>query len=391
MHVRFPGKTRGRRGMSFAMLANMFTVLLGFAGRCIDVGVVALSRDQLQTVADAAALAGARQLADPKRVSPTYSLTTAEGLARTRVIAIAKANTTLGQAGVVLDNPTNDPSGDVVLGYKDTTVKNSALVTAPSPSTMENSVQVNARRDATHGGLIPAFFSKALGFSDSSLAIKSTATAQLYSVQGFKTAPTGLRTTLIPIALNVTTWNAMIARQTTDNYTYNSPSTVSTGGDGIYESSLYPSGSGAGNFGKINIGAPNNGVPFIADQITNGVKTDDLAVSGLGSGGYLTVSPAVSMGGTPGISLGLKTALTSLIGKTVMVPLYDPVNSGGNGANFVYSIVGFAPVVVLNITFQGVNTQMIVQPSLITDPFAVLGQAQSSWSAGGIVRLQISQ
>src|SRR5205823_2679010 len=127
---------------------------------------------------------------------------------------------------------------------------------------------------------------------------------------------------MIPIALSLTTYNAMLSQLTTDNYTFK-PKTaqVVSGPDGLYESSLYPAGSGAGNWGTLRVGVNNNGTPTLAGQIQNGLTTNDIGAS---FGCSMQLSPTVQASGNPGLSLGLKPALQSLVGKTVIVAIYDP-------------------------------------------------------------------
>jgi hypothetical protein len=193
---------------------------------------------------------------------------------------------------------------------------------------------------------------------------------------------------MIPIALSSTTYDAMLSKLTTDNYTFKPKTAQVLGGpDGLYESSLYPVSSGAGNWGTLRVGVNNNGTPTLASQIQKGLTTDDIRAS---FGCSMQLNPTLQSPGNPGVSLGLKPALQSLVGKTVIVPIYDPARTTGTGANLQYTIVKFAAVAVLYTYFNGVHSGVIVQPVLTSDTTAVLGPAQSSWTTGGIVRLHLS-
>jgi hypothetical protein len=382
----------GKRGLCFAILAVLTPALIAFVGLCIDIGVLALANAHLKTVADAAALAGAKQLNDPARLASNFNITGDLSRARNRAIAIGGANKVLSDAAVLLDNPDNSSGGDILIGYKNMAASGSALDTTPASKSLYNTVQVTARRDSDHGGMVPAFFSRALGFSGTSVSVTSMATVQNYAIQGFKCTPPETHTHLIPIALSLTTYNAMLAGLTTDNYTWKN-GTVHPGGDGIYESSLYPVSSGPGNWGTLLIGVSSNGTSTLAPQIQYGVTTDQIATASptgcslqLGSG-----TSVLQLTGNPGVSLGLKPALTSMIGQVVVVPVYDPAQSGGSGSNFVYGIVKFAAVAVLDTDFNGSDSEVYVQPALVTDSTAILGSPQPSWASGGIVRLRLTQ
>src|SRR4051794_34427379 len=98
---------RWRRGLCFALLAVLMPVILAFTGLCIDIGVLALGNAQLKTVADAAALAGAKQLNAPPRLAPNFSIGDNVSKARRRSIAIGQANKVLGDPAVILDNSNN--------------------------------------------------------------------------------------------------------------------------------------------------------------------------------------------------------------------------------------------------------------------------------------------
>jgi Flp pilus assembly protein TadG len=388
MHTDVFSKRRARRGLAIALVALLLPVILGVLGLCIDTGVLIVARAHLVTAADAGALAGAYQLNDPGRIAPNFDLSNDIAAARAQALAIGQANTVLGKKAVLNDNPSNDPAGDVVIGYVDVTTPHTQLVTgSASPSTF-NSVQVRAQRTGDHGGLVPSFFSKVIGFGDRSLVVQSTATVQNYAINGFRCSPSGLYTKMIPIALSSTTYNAMLSKSTTDNYTFKPKTAQVLGGpDGLYESSLYPVSSGAGNWGTLRVGVNNNGTPTLASQIQKGLTTDDIRA---GFGCSMQLNPTLQSPGNPGVSLGLKPALQSLVGKTVIVPIYDPARTTGTGANLQYTIVKFAAVAVLYTYFNGVHSGVIVQPVLTSDTTAVLGPAQSSWTTGGIVRLHLS-
>lgn len=62
------------RGSALILVALALTVLVGFAGLAVDAGRLYIERQRLQTIADAAALAGARQLPDSRQQAATTAL-----------------------------------------------------------------------------------------------------------------------------------------------------------------------------------------------------------------------------------------------------------------------------------------------------------------------------
>ena len=380
-----------RRGNTLAILAILLPVLIGFVALSADVAVTAATRAQLQTVADAAALAGADQLATSNRLKQGYVPTTEAAQAQSQAQATGQANRALDRAAVVLTNANNDPSGDIVLGTLDPTVKGSTLVVTAQPTATTNSVQVTARRDPNHGGIVPSFFAQVLGIGGTPVAVQATATAQNFAINGFKTVA-GHNAPLIPIALDLTTYQGMIGGKTADQYAVN-PTTgaVTSGADGISESNLYPVGSGPGNWGTVRIGTSNNSTSFLTGQLQNGVSPADLSAF---PGGAIQLGPTtgtIALGGNPGLSLGIKNTLLGLVGKTVVIPIYDPNQSGGNGSNYNYTIVAFEPVVVVDAYFYGANRGMIVQPAFIDDPTILTSSPQSSFASGGVIRTFLSR
>src|SRR4051794_4520625 len=153
------------RGTILVLSAILLVALMGFVALAIDLGMMAAARAQLQTVADAAALAGARQLASDRRISTSIAdLAPEMSAARAKAIAIGQSNSVLNQAAVVKDNPDNTSSGDVVIGYLDPKNASSAFSTAAAQTSF-NSVRVTAIRSSDHVGVVPALFSGVLGFS----------------------------------------------------------------------------------------------------------------------------------------------------------------------------------------------------------------------------------
>jgi hypothetical protein len=122
-----------RRGIAFIWAAIVILVIALLVGLTLDTARACLVLHQLQNAADAAALAGARTVKHP------------DSTARQDAINTAHLNFADNEAVIVLDNPTNDPNGDVVLGRWIWQTR-TFIPTTIGPT----AVKVVARRTAAH-------------------------------------------------------------------------------------------------------------------------------------------------------------------------------------------------------------------------------------------------
>jgi Flp pilus assembly protein TadG len=382
---------RFRRGAAVVLFGLLLPVFIGFVALSVDTSMIAVAQGQLRTAADAAALAGAQQLADENRVRGATTLTAEITAANNVAIAFAHTNKVLNAAPVISANSGNASAGQIVVGYLDPSSASSTLNSSSSLASSFNSVQVALSRDATHGGAVPTIFGHLMGYSGANVKVQSTATASAYSVSGF--TPSGsFSPQLLPIVLDKPTWLAMMAKTTTDQYTYNpSTNTVTSGPDGITESQLYPVANGSpGNWGTINVGVSNNSTSILGNQIRYGITAAQLATYPNSTIALNTTKtpPQITFTGSPGISAGIKADLTAIIGQPRFIPIYDL--NGGNGNNAWYRVIAFQPARILSVNFQGNPKYVIIQPCLATDPTAIAGASQP-WTQGGVVRLYLSR
>ncbi len=199
----------------------MLPLFIALVALSVDLSVVAVAEGQLRCAADAAALAGAMKLADDYRLQGITNLTTEISAANTSATQFATANLVLGSAPVIVANPSNSTSGDIVVGYLDPSNINATLNTSIATESTWNAVQVTTSRSSNHGGIVPGFFSKLMGFQGSTVSVSSTAIAQNYTITGVQGDDTGSNANLLPIVLDQTTYNAMMAGTTQDQYTWN--------------------------------------------------------------------------------------------------------------------------------------------------------------------------
>jgi Flp pilus assembly protein TadG len=386
-----------RRGKVLLMSALLLPVVMGGMAISIDYGMIAAAQGQLRVSADGAALAGAIKLADDRRLQAVTDLSPEIAAAQAAATATAQANKVLTQTPVIQANSGNSSSGDIVVGYLDPNNPSATISTSASPL-LWNAVQVTTSRNATHGGVIPTFFGGAIGLSGTPVQVTATAIAQPFNIAGYQSV-NGQNVNLLPIVLDSSTYNDMIQSNargspqngTTDQYTWNpSSGEVTTGPDGVYESVLYPVSAGLpGNWGTVKIGVSNNSTSTLSAQIEYGITPAEMATF---PNGMIQLDPStgtITFGGNPGISAGIASAVDSIIGKAVTIPIY--VSSSGNGNNASYVVNAFAGVRVMASNFQGNPKYVIVQPAIVNDPTVIASSTPSSFTSGGVLRIYLAR
>ena len=346
-----------RRGNIIVLSAFLMVVMLAFVAFAVDVGYLCVIRTELQRSADAAALAAAWELADED--GPGDEPSTAEVSDRARQVAAQYA--ALNLVGLKAPDLADD---DVEIGYiADPTDPQSPFVEA-SGDQLPNAVRVRVQRTSLKNGEVPLFFARVLGYDQS--AVEATATAALQcTIRGFQTPGDGSNLGILPIALDVESWDALMAGQGGDNYQYDeSDNSATTGSDGVLEINLYPGDTGsAGNRGTLDIGGANNSTSDVARQILDGISPDDmLALNQNGGTLELDVNSELVLHGDTGLSAEIKEELTAIIGQPRIVPLYSKVVNPGNNA--LYTIVKFVGIRVMYVNLTGSFKQkkVIVQP-----------------------------
>jgi Flp pilus assembly protein TadG len=380
-----------RRAVAAALFGLLLPAFIGMASLAVDVAMITTARGQLRVAADSAALAAAAGLGTQNRLRGGSDLSAEIADANDRAYAFARKNKILNAAPVLSTNPSNQPGGDIVVGKLDQSDPGGPLDTSVGATSEYNSVQVTLRRDAEHGGVVPTIFASLMGFPGASVSVVSTATVRNYAVSGVESDGSS-NINLLPIVLDKPTWQAMMDRSTVDRYSYNEATgAVSAGADGITESKLYPVANGSpGNWGTIKVGVSNNSTSTLSSQIRYGITPQQMATF---PGGVIQLDaglspPSITFSGNPGISAGIKAALNAIIGKPVLVPIYD--QNGGNGNNAWYRVIAFQPARILDVNFQGSNKYVIIQPCLMDFPAIIKGEEQA-WTRGGQVDLFLSR
>ncbi len=158
------------KGAVAVMVAVVLVVLLSFGALALDISNAMIARNELQNVADASALAGARQLGVIYQALPpgtpytTYTYSS-PGLVETAVTAAAFANQAR-QVSIAI-NP-----ADIVIG-----VWNVGPRTLTPGNIGVTGVRVTAHRDASANGAVATWLAGIMGIS--SMNVTATATAAL--------------------------------------------------------------------------------------------------------------------------------------------------------------------------------------------------------------------
>ena len=290
-----------RRGAIVVLIAFSLLMIFAFVAFTVDVGWLTVTKTQLQNAGDAAALGSAMNLIQGFGPGATMNQTTVTSYAQNVAVTVSAANRA-GDMSSVFCNGTRD----VQLGQYQWNGTGWSMNWGVTPFNMS---RVTLHRDqAGTGGdrSLPLFFAPVLGDKTANLQA-SAATAAMLPGIGFKITPgsSTLTAGILPIALDVGTWNNLMAGVGADNFTYN-PATgaVTPGADGILEVDLYPSGSNLmppGNRGTVDIGTTNNGTNNLTRQILNGLSASDLVALRR----PVAVQPgAVATGRQPGLERG---------------------------------------------------------------------------------------
>ena len=165
-----PALLEDTRGAVAVMVAIVLVVLLSFGALALDISNAMIARNELQNVADASALAGARQLGVIYQALPqgtpytTYVLSDA-GAVVGATTAVALANQAR-QVAITLN------AGDIQIG-----VWNSITRTLAVGNVGATGVRVTAHRDASANGPVATWLAGIMGIN--SMNVVATGTAAL--------------------------------------------------------------------------------------------------------------------------------------------------------------------------------------------------------------------
>ncbi len=345
-----PPTQRLHRGAAAILGLFLLVMLATLTAITIDFGYIHVAETQLRRSADAAAMAGCWEIFanQDKDEDLDYALPT---------LVVNSAN----------DIATKNVVGDIspILRHEDVEIGNYHPVNGWTYSSISqaNAVRVTLRRGDGANSELPLLFATLTGRG--SQAMQTTAVAAMMnSIDGFFEPPNVFETRgILPIALDLESWEAAVASSTVDNYQMKDGQVVS-GSDGVFETNLYPKGTGApGNRGTVDIGDSNNSTSDLSRQILHGISRQDFV--DLGKPLVFDGNGELHLNGDPGISAGIKDELATLIGKKRIVPIFTEVSGQGNNATF--TIVKFEGVRILDVKLTGKKSQkrVVVQPAKV--------------------------
>jgi hypothetical protein len=342
------------------MVFSVFLIagLLVVTAIALDFGHINVSRSELKRAADAAAMSACWELFDGVVEGKNVSAVETEiGVAAS---SFAAKNVVSSAA------PTLNAASDIEIGYYDQS--NPGHLDQSDPSQF-NAVRVHLRQTDANGSAIPLFFGSVTGRSTQSL--KTHATAALFkTISGFHSpGNSGEMLDILPIALDLETWEKVVAKNTEDVLCYQDDGSIVSGTDGYYECSLYPVGNGSpGNRGTVDIGSNNNSTSDISRQICHGISAQDLA--GLGRPLEMDANSICKLNGDTGISAAIKDDLQSIVGQIRCMPIFESVS--GNGDNAMYSICRWEGVRILSVRLTGPahKKHLTIQPAPMIAKYA---------------------
>jgi hypothetical protein len=367
-----------RRGAIAPFAAFLVIVLVGMVAFAVDTGYVVLTRTELQSAADAAALAGADPLMNayvqyqlagqnPANAQSGYQSTILTN-AMTSARAQAKTFAANNGAGGVSSLTLND--SDIQFGFTDAS-NNYTAYNANNP-VFPNTIKVTLRRDSTANGALGLFFAPVIGTSNVNVTATASATVMGGTVNNFS-AVNSQNIGVLPVTYDVNAWNNFIKTgQWPDGSTQ-------FDSNGVPVLQVYPSVKDSGNFGQLSLDDSHIGDSVEKSWIDNGLAPSDLASLQAANLIPLSNHSATSWDwiGDTGFKSALVQDINTYLGKTFIIPLFTPYNSSdanyqagdGQGKGYYYNIVQF---VGITIVAGDVNRQVMIQPAAITNPSFVL-------------------
>jgi Flp pilus assembly protein TadG len=390
-----------RRGNVAPMAALLSVPMLAMLAFSVDMGYIVLVRTELQSVADAGALAAAQSLQAGyvQYMQSTNPISTYTSAATTAAKNVIQANTAGGQTLVF--NSTND----IQYGYTDSSGNYTSSTTY-----YPNTVQVWTHRDSSSSSPLKLFFGPVIGTKQ--VNVDATAAAVLKT--GTVAPPSSYNATvaggILPLVYNVQWWNNFL--QTGKNPDGSAASTDSNGTP--YVTAFGGGGSsnqlGQANWGWLSLDDSHVGASTLSGWVTNGMSSSDYAA--LQNANLFPLSlhnsttlPTSSSGpsgswdwiGDNGAKVSVAHTINGYIGQTFLIPLYEAIPSNATGLPsgvspgdagigksnaFYYNIVAFASVVIIN---GGDNNSVAIAPSSTWPPgvsFSNPSTANTSGSQG---------
>jgi Flp pilus assembly protein TadG len=377
----------------FALLA---VPLLGVLAFSIDLGYIAVVATDLQTAADAAALAGAEKLQELYVQYTMPNVTCRDGL-----LAVATTNTTYPDPyGHLTMSPMAaaeafsryNKAGNVSITMRDQDVTfgfTAADGTYHSDyrnfqGGFPNSITVIARRDNILNTPVSLFFGPILGFPSKNLTATATATIYSGDVTSLQVIP-GVNAHILPVALDMNIWKNFYA-------TGQSPDgTIHLTSHGYPQLQVYPLDTNTpGSFGLLDVGPRANNTPAFKNWIDDGQTPNDMGYFVNNNLVPVSMDSPKNWKCGPALTSTLVSSFQSQMGVPNLIPLFIPasapagcqaqanstdgsyVAASGTGQNATYAIVGFAGVAISQADSNGSSMNISIQPCAVVDPTALI-------------------
>ena len=157
---------KNSRGAVLSLVGVLLVVFIGIAALAIDIGYINTTKNELQNVADAAALAATGELGQIYLNKGSYVHGVDEVTIKTIAKAVGSENRAAGTDIVVGDS-------DIVIGYWENQATDiDPYITNPRPP---NAVKVTARRDTVENESIGSLFAGIFGFDTFDVVANATA------------------------------------------------------------------------------------------------------------------------------------------------------------------------------------------------------------------------
>jgi Flp pilus assembly protein TadG len=409
--TRFLQNGTRRPGAVVPLFALLLVPLMGMLAFSIDVGWITLVKTDLQTAADAAALAGAEKL---QALYVQYFLPGQQN--QNAILATATTNTGTSDCPMYTAEQfaQYNKAGNVSITVRDQDVTFSFMdsngnflqnywangLTGGFP----NSITVTTRRDRIKNTPLSLFFGPIFGMYTKELT--ATATATIYSgdvtnlqVIAGVTGLSGVRPHILPLALDYNIWTKFYTSggyspDGTKHFAANTVGSVVAGYPELYVYQLGPQTPNygvafntSGSFALLDVGPPSNYTPAFRSWIDDGQTPND--INYLINQGLVPVSLAGPKQWKcgPGLTSTLQQDFYDQMGVPNLIPLFIPASApagwqalstgpyqaGSNtGQNATYAIVGFAGVAISQADSTGSNLSISIQPCAVVDPTAYI-------------------
>ncbi|MBI1345608.1 hypothetical protein GC163_04905 [bacterium] len=384
-----------RHGLTTPLVMLALLVAMCGLALILDRMWLEATRLELNTAAEAAALAGARDLASDQRLLPEITAKQLEDEATQSAVFACWANRAAGQPVVVSEADVQfstikaDSSVEVV--SNDGSLVDNGLVSQVDDETeLPNRILVQAHRTRFRGNPVALFISQltnqpygdAVGIAAAKIDPRivgvrpvSGSVVPALPLAIWKVDPTGQRSD---------TWQVAIEQRLgRDDYGYDTTTdSVTSGGDGIPELTL-TSARRDGPAIVVNLQLLDIGTAFdekkLSRQITQGWLAEDLATW---NGEFrlstdLNSTDVITLPGLPFLESADRDALDQIVGSARVAMLYDSAATGDSAQVSQINCSRLVAIRVLQVSDQDDGScQIVVQPAVLATRTAIVDASQ---------------